>query len=43
MVTKCSGRGNPDLKESICYKLIAEELGAGRHMLVNRAGTTAHT
>ena len=41
VVTKnASGRGNPDLRrKAFVIQLIAEELGSGRHLLVNRANT----
>ena len=41
VVTKnASGRGNPDLRrKAFVIQLIAEELGAGKHLLINRAGT----
>ena len=35
-----SGRGNPDLRrKAFVIQLIAEELGPGRHLLLNRAGS----
>lgn len=41
VVTKnASGRGNPDLRrKAFVIQLIAEELGSGKHLLVNRANT----
>lgn len=41
VVTKnAEGRGNPDLRrKAFVIQLIAEELGSGRHLLVNRANT----
>lgn len=41
VVTKnAEGRGNPDLRrKAFVIQLIAEELGSGKHLLVNRANT----